>query len=451
MFMPSGSTLMAITSAPASSRARGLVRKAAPCAQSITTFIPSRRRPSSERSACATYRSSACGSNETIPTSAPMAVAPRTSRRDSMPCSSASLSLNPSRPKNLIPLWLAGLCEAETTAPASAPASGVRKAAAGVGSTPHKRTSAPAESSPADSAASSRSPERRVSRTMSTAGRACRDRKAVAAARPSRSAISGVSSRLAIPRTPSVPNRRGTTATGCPRGSPGSLRAGADPVEQKTALPLRVLRSLAGLLEAVLAPLLRPGVPGEHAGPLEGDAELGVELHEGPGDPVADGARLARVAAALEQGVDVVGLLPAHEPERLQDGHPYRQVGKVFLEAAAPVDDELALAGHDPHPGDGLLASPGAPGQLCDRHRFLLPLPEGLDRHGPGLLRRMGVVRAPVHLELAGHRPAEAVVRKHAPDGLLDGDVGALRDQAVVADGLQPSGVPGVPLPDLGV
>src|SRR5579859_7833538 len=197
-----------------------------------------------------------------------------------------------------MPLSGAGLWEAETTAPASACSAWVRYAAAGVGRMPPSTTSHPAESKPTERAACRRSPERRVSRTMTTDGWRCCERKAVAAARPRASASSGVRSRLATPRTPSVPNRRPTEG-----------------------LPLGVLRGLASLLQSVLAPLLGPGVPGEHAGPLERDPELGVELDEGPGDGVADRPGLARAAAAFEQGVDVVGLLPADEPEGLQDRH----------------------------------------------------------------------------------------------------------------------------------
>src|ERR1051326_2351172 len=174
-----------------------------------------------------------------------------------------------------MPLSGAGLCEAETTAPASAWSAWVRYAAAGVGRMPPSTTSQPADRRPAERAAWRRSPERRVSRTITTDGWRCCERKVVAAARPRARAISGVRSRLATPRTPSVPNRR-------PNG----------------ALPLGVLGGLASLLQSVLAALLGPGVPGRHAGPLEGDPELRVELHEGPGDGVADRPGLPGVALA---------------------------------------------------------------------------------------------------------------------------------------------------------
>src|SRR5712671_5621843 len=66
------------------------------------------------------------------------------------------------------------------------------------------------------------------------------------------------------------------------------------------------------------------------------------------------------------------------------------------------------------------------------------------------LLRLVGVGRALVDLQLAGHGAPEPVVRQHAPDGLLDGDVCPLRHQLLVADGLQAPRIARVPVPDLG-
>jgi hypothetical protein len=84
----------------------------------------------------------------------------------------ASGSLKPSGPKNLMPLSGMALWEAEMTAPAAAPKWRVRKATAGVGTTPAASTSPPAERIPATRALSSRVPEARGSRPTSTAGRA---------------------------------------------------------------------------------------------------------------------------------------------------------------------------------------------------------------------------------------------------------------------------------------
>ena len=82
--------------------------------------------------------------------------------------------------------------------------------AAGVGRTPPRKTSPPAAVTPAASAASSMSPDSRVSRMTSTCGRSASTRSV--AARPRASASSAVSSSPAGPRMPSVPKSRRVTA-----------------------------------------------------------------------------------------------------------------------------------------------------------------------------------------------------------------------------------------------
>ena len=67
-----------------------------------------------------------------------------------------SVSLRPPRVKNLIPLSGIGLCDAEIITPRSAPRSPTRNATAGVGRTPTRIASAPAEVSPATTAATAR-------------------------------------------------------------------------------------------------------------------------------------------------------------------------------------------------------------------------------------------------------------------------------------------------------
>ena len=62
----------------------------------------------------------------------------------SISSSTSSGSLRPSPEKIFTPLSVHGLCEAETTTPASAPSSFARNATAGVGTTPAKRTRPPA-------------------------------------------------------------------------------------------------------------------------------------------------------------------------------------------------------------------------------------------------------------------------------------------------------------------
>src|SRR6266508_3104652 len=142
------------------------------------------------------------------PTPRPAGRGPESSvTMSSISFSTSSASLYPEAPKNLMPLYSEGLCEAEMTAPASAPRSVVRKATDGVVHTPSRTASPPAEQMPEVRAASRNSPEARVSLPTAMCGRLTPvSASAVTAARPRRQASWAESSRLAIPRTPSVPN-----------------------------------------------------------------------------------------------------------------------------------------------------------------------------------------------------------------------------------------------------
>ena len=90
----------------------------------------------------------------------------------------ASGSLCPPRLNNLMPLSGIGLWLAEIMTPRSAPVVPVRKASAGVGSTPARSTSAPALVRPATTAASSISPLARGSRPTTATGRSVPSRSA---------------------------------------------------------------------------------------------------------------------------------------------------------------------------------------------------------------------------------------------------------------------------------
>src|SRR5207253_89502 len=135
--------------------------------------------------------------------------------------------------------------------------------------------STPSPRSPAARSASIRGPDARVSRPMTTRG-GCSTR---ATAWPRATTSGLVRSRSASPRTPSVPKRN-------------TRRPGA--------LPLRVLRSLARLLEAVLAPLLLPRVPPQESRLLEHAARLGIESNQGPRDAEPDRSGLTTDATAAE-------------------------------------------------------------------------------------------------------------------------------------------------------
>src|SRR6202035_850063 len=143
---------------------------------------------------------------------------------------------------------------------------------------------------------------------------------------------------FARPLTPSVPKRRATW------------------------LALRVLRRLAGLLQAVLLGLLLPRVAREQSRLLERGAQLGVELDEGPCDPEAHRAGLARDAAAVDRRVDVVSLGEAAQPQGLNDDHAVRRGREVLVEGSV-VHRDHARARTEADARDRLLATSGALGQ----------------------------------------------------------------------------------------
>src|SRR5579872_121878 len=131
----------------------------------------------------------------------------------SISSSTLSGSFLPFAPNSFIPLSSNGLCDAEITMPAAAPFASTICATAGVGTTSTLITSTPIDANPAAIAASSMSPDSRVSRPIMTQGlpsRPCGTPFAAQwpAAAPSCIARRAVSSILATPRTPSVPNSR---------------------------------------------------------------------------------------------------------------------------------------------------------------------------------------------------------------------------------------------------
>src|SRR6202041_1147807 len=100
-------------------------------------------------------------------------------------------------------------------------------------------------------------------------------------------------------------------------------------------LPLRVLRSLTRLLEAVLLGLFLARVTSQESGLLQRRANGLVDLEERPRDAEAEGTGLAGHAAAFGGGVDVVGLLGVDEAQRLHHHLAVRRRGEVVVEGAA--------------------------------------------------------------------------------------------------------------------
>src|SRR5262245_44291585 len=137
-------------------------------------------------------------------------------------------------------------------------------------------------------AASSSTPEARVSRPMKMRPRPDQ----IVAARPRRSTSSGVRSWPTTPRTPSVPKYR------------------------RAKLALAELRRLARLVKTRLLPFDDAGVTGQEAGALQRHAQLGVRLDEGAGDPVANSPRLSARPTAVHTHADVVRPLDPCNLER---------------------------------------------------------------------------------------------------------------------------------------
>src|SRR6516165_2916541 len=239
--------------------------------------------------------------------------------------------------------------------------------------TPSRSTSTPELASPATTAASRKSPEARESRPSTATGRLSPAVAGVStgtAAMAKSIASRAVRSCPATPRTPSVPKIRPMSVG--PRTS--------------QRLALGVLRSLAGLLEAVLLPLRRPRVAGEEAGLLQRRPVLRVDERERPRQPESQRAGLARDAAAADARDHVELALGADQHERLADDLLVHLVREVRVKRPA-VDRPLAGARDDADAGDGLLAAAGAGGMAGDHRTARDPGRGGLRRLA-GVLRR---------------------------------------------------------------
>ena len=201
------------------------------------------------------------------------------------------------RAKILMPLSGIGLCDAEIITPKSASYAPVRYATAGVGSTPTRSTSAPALVRPATTAASSISPLARGSRPTTASGgvAAVATRPARARPRPRAPAPARGSDRaLATPADPVGAEQSTHAATSDDTAIRAARTAGATPVEEADPAvrqttragersALRVLRRLAGLLQAVLLALVGPRVTGEEAGLLQRRAVVGLAARSARG------------------------------------------------------------------------------------------------------------------------------------------------------------------------
>src|SRR5215471_1757289 len=247
--------------------------------------------------------------------------------------------------------------------------------------TPSRRTSTPELASPATTAASRKSPDARESRPITATGRPgrsgpsgrCADSGAsTGTAATARSRASrAVRSRPATPRTPSVPKIRPISGLS---GTSGRLALG-------------VLRCLAGLLKAVLLPLLDPRVSGEEARLLQRRAILRVHEDQRAGHAQPQRAGLPGHAAAGDPRDHVETALGAERHEGLIDELLVHLVREVGVERPA-VDGPLSGARHDPHPGNGLLAAAGARRVAGDHRPARGPGRGGVLRGLGGVFRR---------------------------------------------------------------
>src|SRR3954447_17164834 len=201
---------------------------------------------------------------------------------------------------------------------------------------PPSSTSPPAAVTPAAIAASSISPDSRVSRMTRTCGlRALRSSSD--AARPSASARSAVNSSPATPRTPSVPKSRRATSG---------------------ASALGELRALARLLEPGLLALLDARVASQEAAALELATQVRVGFEQRAGDPVTQRAGLGAHPTAVQPGDHVHAVLVADGLERLADLALERVAREVVVELLA-VDRVHAGARLEDHARDRGLALAG--------------------------------------------------------------------------------------------
>src|SRR5579864_818690 len=152
--------------------------------------------------------------------------------------------------------------------------------------------------------------------------------------------MSSVRSCPYVPRTPSVPKSRPTSA-------------------------LRVLGRLTRFLEPVLATLLHARIARQEAPLLEVAAKRRVCFDQRARDAVPDGAGLAADPAAVDRGDDVVPVDGVGQPQRLRHDHLQRRPREVVLERAT-VQCEATRSRDDPHARNGFLATSGRANGLTE-------------------------------------------------------------------------------------
>src|SRR6185295_13480669 len=128
--------------------------------------------------------------------------------------------------------------------------------------------------------------------------------------------------------------------------------------ERARGLPLGELVTSAGLVQPDLLALHFARVAGHESRLLEHPLQARVVLDQGAGDAVAHGARLARLAAAIDVDTDVEGIERIGQHQGLAHDHAPGLTRKKFVDGAA-VDGNRALAWPQIHPRHGALAPSG--------------------------------------------------------------------------------------------
>ncbi len=146
MFVPSGSAPTTVRSAPSRRKTSGAI-------VGVRAVRAVDRDAQAARGRCRSARGRARDSalRRRRPARPTRSRSRGSSRKLSISSSASSVSFAPSRSKSLTPLYSGGLCDADTTAPRSR----AQRATAGVGSTPPRTASPPADRIPRASASSS--------------------------------------------------------------------------------------------------------------------------------------------------------------------------------------------------------------------------------------------------------------------------------------------------------
>jgi len=209
-------------------------------------------------------------------------------------------------------------------------------------------------------------------------------------------------------------------------------------------LSLRELRCTTGAFETVFLSLFHSRVTGQEAGLLEFRTKVRIIDEKGAGNAVADGAGLAGETAALDASDNVDLLGSAGELEGLTDDDLQGLKTEVVVNVSV-VDGDLAGAGIKADTGNGRFSTAGAVIIVAFVHSYVPSLKLANFR----LLSLMLVLSVVVDVQSGELLSAESVVRKHALDGLLHGNLGVLLHEGAVLDFLHVTNVTGETIVDL--